>query len=330
MPFFEVTPASYTKTTRFYLNTDEGEISQDGYKRYTIPELRNVVSIEVYGFYIQNDSIPTFIAPNGLFNGNNVFEFQLHRSDTGVTKTFVTEFDEKRFFPDSTVDPELASRELGGYMTGLIKATIVPDPDFGPPGLGEAAFEVTNEPPNYWEVRIFFRIRDNKRVANTYLKFFGINNVTGTIAFGTGSRKEDSCALTLGLPEEDLVFTPGDDYVGANDIALKYGKYIDVKIKESRQFDPSVRIFLENDDLRRDSIYYNEIPYQTRNDIAVLRPRVITTDPPYRLKTLTVGLFIDGTRPVPTSIQNHLEIVVHSNSNEETVPVWAQNEVMSL
>lgn len=327
MSFFQEANQSYTKSTRFYINTDDGEKGTDGSKRYPIPEIRDVISIEPYGYYLPNDAIPTFVKRNGTFNGNNVFEVELYNSSTLVRKTFEIEFDERRFFPDDEVsfDPDLGTRKLGIYMENKIKQVFVRDPDFGDP---DGPSEALNTPPNYFQVWLF-EITDGSRKYDIELEFYGDVGVSATVLFGTGNRKSDSCAQTLGFTEQDLFFEDGDSSTG-DEITFQYGKYIDVQIREARQFNPLSRIYINITADVYDPTYQDQLEYQTSNEIGTVRPRVITSDPPYRMRAITMGLFIDGKRPIPESVQCHMEIMLHSVSNEEEVPSWASADVLSL
>lgn len=324
MPIQEGLDKKYTKNTRIYINTDDGVAIKDGYKRYQIDEIREVYSIEMSGFYTPNDIIPTFVARNGEFSGNNIFELRLDDLDTGDTSTFIIELDERRFYPSFVLpsNPPLDTRSLDEYMENIVKRAIVYDPHFGSPGS-----EAFNTPPSYFNFFTFFLDNDPGNY-EFYMEFVTSQNVTATVLFGSGSRKDDSCASVLGFPNTDLFFNDLDEATGPNPITFKTGRFVEVRVKEAREFNPLSRFFLQNDNLEDEN--NRIVQYQNRNEINFYRPRILASEPPFRMRALTVSMMIDGTRPVPASVEAHLEFNIYSISNEETVPDWASDELLSI
>ena len=276
MPLVDLTPSTYIRRDREYIDSDQREENSEG--EYDIVyrlsrRYQYVESIEVTDFNIPTNLSPTFIARDGVIPGNNLLDVRMESQVGPQVIEFTVELESGRYFNNTT--------DLANYVVDQINTTM--------DAQGDPFFSTTAVPPVEWIV-------DSSPGAVAGVLRFAVTrggvqgDVYSYFMFGTGDNKNDSPARVLGFEalKDTIVIATFPNIPGLSPLVTgwqpQYGpvapfipqllpfRYVDVFIEELepslQRRVPVARIFL-----------YSDQPVGTRYAHSIMttpRPRLST------------------------------------------------------
>lgn len=290
---------NYIRTTKVYLDSeDKVEYTEGNTYRFKLAtEIQDVIGCELSGYNLPIDAAPSFVSVTPGFNGTDKADFYLLDKSNSTKSYLDITFPERKLkkydFSDST-------RDYSNVLAGLLNEATALDPYF-------SAFDIL------WRVWIDY---DNTVVID--LNYYILGDLEFGIEFSSGPNAEDGAYQAMGF--EKL------DYVGAANGTLQ--SPLPVKLDLFRYVDFTVQEFMELGLLDRVNIS-DRISDSYSNESNITRTRLLKDQPPRKLTHLTIFPALDGGRPIPSSVNFSLELVLFNLANEETIPSWV-NQVFSI
>ena len=335
MPLYDVDRCSFLNRKRIFLRSEDRLNPTQGskyYAKYQLQtEVEKVVSVELVGYNFNKGIMPTFIAPftryDGIMvNGNNFLDIKLtDASDVNPPLTFSVEFPEGRF----TTVAALAAA-LPGYIEAAMDAQ------------GSSFYNTSNSVE--WQVAEDTSVQGASIFVIQCL--LGVDNtaIVSQFLFGTGANSANSCWHVLGFQkgvDTTLITLPSFslyDPIPVRQPTIRPFRFCDITIDEFPELTPLARISLQDmelsvvtdRDLPSDLVFQPREMTLTPNSYLTPKPRLLTEEPPRRLRELTVRInFQDNIVPLEEFDEDYdlvLELLVVSP--EQTIPSWTKQTVV--
>lgn len=295
MPVQDVNNSNdYLRVKRVYVDSADRVTDADlnTFRVELDEEVQNAVGIELTGFSINNNTIPSFVAGIPGRAGDNIIDFFITNTDLGdpdygLSTTFEIEMDEVRY---DYYNPDNLTRsytdKLQETMNGLLQA----DPYWGAQTPFVTVFE------------------DDLGRTDIDISTLGLDTVWG-FNFATGPNATTSPHIQMGFENQDYSSTD-DRLISPNRVNLRVYRYISVSVEEFRELSPVA------------NIYADDGGGYTSNERNTARTRIISSDRLHRIRYLTITPLLNGSIHVPGGSLMDFEFTIFHLSNQGDKPEW--------